>query len=459
MLKLYIFYKGVNVNSNTASIIILAGGFGTRMKSKIPKVLHKICGKEMLFCIIDEVSKISDDIHIILFNEASLITKELERYYPNHRLHLHLQNYSQYPGTAGAIMQGNGESPKSPIPTKYEKILILSGDMPLVESAKLREFIANDCDITLGILELDNASGYGRVVLEQNRVTQIIEEKDASEKEKQIKFANAGIYCIAREILEKFLPHATSNNNQGEFYLTDIIQYAFKKHIPIHAIHAKIEQFMGVNSKIDLANAESFMMERLRMRAMKQGVIFHLPETIYIESEVEFEGECEIESGVVLKGKSKIISSHIKAHSVVEDSIISHSSIGPFARIRPKTQIIDSAIGNFVEVKASKLVGVKAGHLSYLGDSEIGNGTNIGAGVITCNYDGKKKHKTIIGENVFVGSDSQLIAPIKIESNVIIASGSTLTRDAKDGDLVISRTKQENKSGFFYKFFDKEPQK
>lgn len=437
------------------SVIILAGGFGTRMKSKTPKVMHKICGKEMLFCIIDEVAKISDDIHIILFNKAQVIEKAISANYAlggDSALNLHLQDYEKFPGTAGAIMQGSDSPyPKAPIPTKYERILILSGDIPLIRAEKLREFIQCKSEIVLGILELENATNYGRVVMKGKKVCEIIEEKDADESQKQINLANAGIYCVNRALLESALPQIESHNNQNEFYLTEIIKFSNN----IVGIRAKECDFMGVNSKSELAKAEEFMLARLRDLAMKNGVIMHLPQSIYMEFGVEFEGECEIESGAILKGKSKIINSTILSHTVVESSIIKDSSVGPFARIRPNSTIKSSHIGDFVEVKNSHLVDIKAGHLSYLGDSEIESGTNIGAGVITCNYDGIKKHKTQIGKNVFVGSGTQLVAPIRIEDNVLIAAGSVVTKNVKSGDLVIARSKQINKTGFFYRFFGK----
>lgn len=437
------------------SVIILAGGFGTRMKSKTPKVMHKICGKEMLFCILDEVLKISDDIHIILFNEADFIKDAVYKNYADSSaiITTHLQDYDNFPGTAGAIMKGSkaGDSNniKSPISTKHEKILILSGDMPLVCAERLSEFIERENDIVMGILELDDASNYGRVIMQNDKVIEIIEEKDANEAQKQINLANAGIYCIKRTLLESALPQIVSNNNQGEFYLTDIIKFSDD----ISGVLAKECDFMGVNSKIDLARAEDFMLWRLRKNAMKNGVILRNPSSIYIECDVVFEGECEIENGAVIKGKSSIINSKILSHSVVESSVIKNSDVGPFARIRPNSIVESSHIGDFVEIKNSTLYEVKAGHLSYLGDSEIKSGTNIGAGTITCNFDGVKKHKTFIGENVFVGSGVQLVAPIEIQDDVLIAAGSTVTKNAKSGDLVISRTKQENKSGFFYKFF------
>lgn len=437
---------------NNCSVIILAAGFGTRMLSDTPKILHKICGKEMLFCVIDNVKIISDDIHIVLFNKADIIINLLEINYPNTKFNIHIQNYNNFPGTAGAIMKGKGKNPKELINIKYEQVLILSADMPLITESTLKKFINLDLKASIGVLTIDNAVGYGRVIINNGIVEGIIEDKDASIDTKHINLVNAGIYCFKKDLLNKYLSALNNNNSQKEFYLTDIVGLIAKENI-INVIYGNMNEFMGVNSKTELAQAERFILDRLRNIAMKKGVIFHIPDTIYIDFDTEFFGECEIDSNVVLKGANKITNSHIKANSVIEDSNINNSSVGPFARIRPKSLIKDSHIGNFVEIKASKLFGVKVGHLSYIGDSEIGNGTNIGAGVITCNYDGKAKHKTIIGENVFVGSGTQLIAPIKIESNSLIAAGSVINKNVNEGDLAISRSKQENKKGFFYSFF------
>ena len=216
------------------------------------------------------------------------------------------------------------------------------------------------------------------------------------------------------------------------------------------------EHFKGVNSKIDLAASEVIMQERIRNKWMAEGVIMNLPHTIYIEEGVVFEGECVLENNCRITGNSVIKNSIIKSSSVVEDSVLLNSDIGPLAHIRPASHIEDTHIGNFVEVKKSILKGVKAGHLSYLGDSEIDTGTNIGAGTITCNYDGVKKYKTIIGKNVFVGSDTQLVAPVTIADDVMIAAGTTVTSGTvPKGSLVLSRTKMKFLEGFYYKFFGK----
>jgi bifunctional UDP-N-acetylglucosamine pyrophosphorylase/glucosamine-1-phosphate N-acetyltransferase len=223
----------------------------------------------------------------------------------------------------------------------------------------------------------------------------------------------------------------------------------------IRPVYVEEDEFKGVNSRADLASAEEIMQRRIRRYWMMEGVTMHLPETIYIDSRAEFSGECEIESGVQIHGTSRLENAHLKAHSVIEDALIRDCSVGPMARIRPGSNLSHSHIGNFVEVKKSLLRGVKAGHLSYLGDSDIDEGTNIGAGTITCNYDGINKYKTVIGRNVFIGSDTQLIAPVKIEDNVMIAAGSTVTKDIPSGSMAISRNPMKLIAGFYYRFFGK----
>ena len=426
------------------SIVILAAGQGTRMKSALPKVLHTISGRPMLWHIVKEAKKLSDDITVVLYHEAETIRSYLEANFEN--LHFHIQDHANYPGTGGALMG---------IDFANDRVLVLNGDMPLIEAEELEKFMAIDADIVMSVIDLENPQGYGRVVIEESEVQCIVEQKDCSEEQLAITTVNAGVYLFKKDILQKYLPRLSNDNAQKEYYLTDIIAMAKADGHTIKPIYVDEENFKGVNSKADLAHAEEIMQERIKDRWMREGVIFRLPKTSYVEIDVEFEGECEVESGCVLRGKSRIISSHIKTGSVVEESEIRYSSVGPLARVRPGSILEDTHIGNFVEVKKSHLKGVKAGHLSYLGDSEIGEGTNIGAGTITCNYDGKKKYKTIIGKNVFVGSDTQLVAPVKIEDDVIIAAGTTVTKDVPKGSLAISRTPLKIVQDFYYKFFGK----
>ncbi len=427
---------------NNLSIIILAAGAGTRMKSDKPKVLHKISGYEMLFYSITEAKKLSDDITVVLYHRAELVKQTMEKYFSD--INFHIQDHENFPGTGGAVM---GITPK------HERTLVLNGDMPLVEAVELEKLISDDT-ITMSILDLDDASGYGRVIVnEQNHVEKIVEQKDCSSQELEVTTANAGIYCFDTKFLLDSLPKLSNNNAQKEYYITDLVEMAITQKLDVTPVIVSEENFKGVNSKLDLAHAETIHQNRIKERFMKEGVLMRLPETIYIEYGVEIEGESTLENGVTLLGDTKIINSHIKTNTIVEDSIIQNSSAGPMARVRPKSNLQDTHIGNFVETKKANLKGVKAGHLSYLGDCDIDEGTNVGAGTITCNYDGINKYKTTVGKNVFIGSDSQLVAPVTIEDDVLIAAGSTITSDVNKGDLAISRTKQKSIKGFFYKFF------
>ena len=425
------------------SVIILAAGQGTRMRSTTPKVLHKISGKEMLFYVIREAKKLSDDIHIVLYHQAKLVQETMENYFEN--LNYHIQDYDNFSGTGGAVM---GITPK------HIKTLVLNGDMPLVEATELQNLISDE-PLTMSVLQFDDASGYGRVIINEKKVIKIVEQKDCSEDELKINTANAGVYCFDTSFLLKNLPKLSNSNAQNEYYITDLVEIAVKSGLTVKPIIVQNEHFIGVNSKLDLADAEVLHQNKIKENFLKAGVIMRLPDTIYIDYGVEIQGESIIENGVSLLGDTKIINSHIKTNSVVEDSICENSDVGPMARIRPLSILKDTHIGNFVEVKKSNLNGVKAGHLSYLGDSEIDSGTNIGAGTITCNYDGKNKHKTKIGKNVFIGSDTQLIAPITLEDNCMIGAGSTVTKNVQSGELVTTRAKLRVISGFFYKFFNK----
>ena len=426
------------------SVIILAAGFGTRMKSKTPKVLHSVSGFPMIYYSIKEAKKISDDIKVVLYHKNEAVKKEIERYFVG--IEFIIQDVKNYPGTGGALRG---------LTYKHDKVMILNGDMPLVQNDELQKFMQIEADIVMSVIELKNPEGYGRVVIQNGEIQKIVEQKDASKKELGIKAVNAGVYLVKKDILENYIPKLSNQNLSKEYYLTDIIEMAKKDGKILKPIFVKEEDFKGVNSRKDLAEAEVIMQRRIKERLMQNGVSMRLPETIYIESEVEFEGECVIENGASIYKYSKIIDSHIKSHSIIEESTIINSSIGPLAHIRPKSVIEESHIGNFTEVKKSTLKGIKAGHLSYLGDSDIKEGTNIGAGTITCNYDGKAKYKTKIGKNVFIGSDTQIVAPVVIEDDVIIAAGTTVTKDVKKGSLAISRTPLKTIENFFYKFFGK----
>ena len=432
--------------SQELSIVILAAGKGSRMKSPKAKVLHTISGKPMLYHSVKAALELTDDVIVVVAHQKEGVIEAIRSEFEN--ITFVKQDTENFPGTGGAVMG---------IEPRYEKVLVLNGDMPLITADALHGFVESRSAIVMSIFNLKDPSGYGRVVIGKHGVERIVEQKDATQEELAITYVNAGIYSFKRAVLEKYIPMLSNDNAQKEYYLTDIIALAKNDGINIEPLEVDEEHFKGVNSKLDLANAEEIMQERIRSRWMNEGVIMQLPRTIYIEAGVEFEGECTVENGARICGNSRIVNSHIKAHSVVEDSTMINSDIGPMGHLRPLSHLTDTHVGNFVEVKKATLDGVKAGHLSYIGDAEVGRGTNIGAGVITCNYDGIRKHKTVIGKNVFVGSDTQIIAPCTIEDNVLVAAGTTLTSErVKSGVLVLSRAKLKVIENFFYKFFDKE---
>jgi bifunctional UDP-N-acetylglucosamine pyrophosphorylase/glucosamine-1-phosphate N-acetyltransferase len=433
------------MNKDKISIVILAAGKGSRMKSPKAKVLHSISGKPMLYHIIKASRELSNDITVVIAHQKEDVQTQMQSYFDD--INFVVQDAENFPGTGGAMKN---------ITPKNEKVLVLNGDMPLITADALEGFLKSDADIIMSIFDLENPDGYGRVIIEKNHVQKIVEQKDASAHELKVTTVNAGIYAFTKEVLEKYIPLLNNDNAQKEYYLTDVISLARMDGLRISPLLVDEEYFKGVNSKKDLADSEEIMQERIKTQWMNAGVIMQLPQTIYIEESVAFEGECIVENGCRITGNSQIINSHVKCGSVIEDSLVKNSDVGPLAHLRPASHIEDTHIGNFVEVKKSILKGVKAGHLSYIGDAEVGEGTNIGAGTITCNYDGIKKYKTIIGKNVFIGSDSQLVAPVTIEDDVMIAAGTTVTSGTiTKGSLAISREKLRTVKDFYYKFFGK----
>lgn len=426
------------------SVVIMAAGQGTRMKSKTPKVLHKICGRQMLYYAIKEAKKLSNDVQVVLYHESEMIKEAMQKEFED--VSFFIQDHLKYPGTAGAVMAA--------LP-KYDKVIVLNGDMPLVSADSIRGLLDYEADAVMCAIPLKNPSGYGRVVTDGDEVLRIVEEKDATPLEKKIGLVNAGVYAFKGDFLAEALGKIDSNNAQKEYYLTDTIGYGVKHGKKVKWVEVTEKEFKGVNSKADLAHAEEIMLDKIRTKWMRDGVTMRLPQTIYIDDAVEFVGECEVESHCVIKGNSRIERSTIKAGSVIEDAVMIDSDCGPMARLRPKTVISGTHIGNFVECKNARLDGVKAGHLSYLGDCTAQSGTNIGAGAITCNYDGVKKYETTIGKNVFIGSDTQLVAPVTLEDNTMIAAGTTVTKSVESGSLALSRTPQKNIAGFFDRFFGK----
>jgi bifunctional UDP-N-acetylglucosamine pyrophosphorylase/glucosamine-1-phosphate N-acetyltransferase len=378
----------------------------------------------------------------VIHHQAERVRKAVEEAFEGIRFHT--QDAKNFPGTGGAMMG---------IKPAHEKTLILNGDMPLVTAEALTPLVQTDADIVMSVIALDDPHGYGRVIINDGRVECIVEQKDCNAEQLEVCDVNAGVYCVKTALLERYIPRLSNDNAQNEYYLTDIVAMAVSEDKIVKPVWVEEALFKGVNSKKDLAQAEVLMQRRIREHWMAQGVTMQLPETIYIDADATFEGECILENGVRIEGVCRIVRSHIKAHSVIEKSVLIDSDAGPMAHIRPDSYLEATHIGNFVEVKKSTLKGVKAGHLAYLGDASVDEGTNIGAGVITCNYDGKAKHKTVIGKNVFVGSDTQLVAPVTIEDNVLIGAGTTVTKNIDEGSLAISRAPLKTVKNFFYKFF------
>lgn len=426
------------------SILILAAGLGTRMKSEKPKVLQELCQKSMILHILEKAFAISEDVSVVLSHQKERVEKEILEHFP--KTQILEQDLINFPGTAGAL---KGFTPKN------EKVLILCGDMPLVEKTSLEALLQSEGELSLAVFNARDAKSYGRVIIKDDQVEKIVEFKDANEEERKVSICNAGVYVIESKLLAQILPLIDNHNAAKEYYLTDSISLAKKQGASIKAVFVNEDEFMGINDKFELNIAQNLMQEKIKKHWMKQGVIFHLPQSTYIGMDVEFVGECEVYENVRIEGKSKIVNSIIKSSSVIENSIVENSDVGPLAHLRPKCELKDTHIGNFVECKNAKLNGVKAGHLSYLGDCEIESGTNIGCGTITCNYDGVKKHKTIIGKNVFVGSDTQFIAPVKIEDDVIIAAGSSVDCNVESGVLFINRAEKKLIKDYFYKKFQK----
>lgn len=443
------------------SAIILAAGKGTRMYSNLPKVLHKIGAKPMLQHVIDTVQQLNTDQINIVYGHGK---EQLEHALKNQPVHLIYQ--AEQLGTGHAVQQA------IPHIADNQDILILYGDTPLISQQTLENLITSKPEQGIALLTviLDDPTGYGRIERKNGQVVAIVEQKDASPEQQKINEVNTGIMLVTGKLLKKWLSQITNNNAQKEYYLTDIIALAHQDGYPILTSHP-VQQFEveGVNNRLQLATLERQYQQQQAQNLLLAGVTLLDPnrfdlrgtlthgKDVTIDSNVIIEGQVKlgnnvtIGAGCILKNCTIDDNSIISPYSIIEDSTIAQQcTIGPFARLRPGSQLDEQAhVGNFVELKKAHLgKASKAGHLSYLGDSEIGNNVNIGAGTITCNYDGANKFKTIIQDDVFVGSDSQLIAPVNIGKGVTIAAGTTVTTNVKDNELVISRVKQKQISGW-----------
>lgn len=448
--------------------IILAAGKGTRMKSELPKVLHPVCGTPMLQHIINKLKKIHvEEIIVVIGHHADKIRDEIKD-------KVTFVEQTEQNGTAHAVLQALPH-----LQNKQGTTLVITGDTPLIEDDTLETLLAqhveNNAKGTVLTAIQEEPTGYGRIVRnstnsdEISTVVSIVEEKDATPSQKEIKEVNTGIFAFDNESLIQGLPKIKNNNAQNEYYLTDIVSVFVNSNLPFSGFILKDStEAMGINSRVQLSEAETIMRQRINKKHMENGVTIIDPATTYIQNDVVIGHDTTIYPGTVITGSSVIgsgvtIFSNTEIHnsvigdtvtirqSVITDSNVeSHVQIGPFAHIRPNSEIKSKAkVGNFVEVKASSLgEGSKVNHLSYIGDAEVGSNVNVGCGTITVNYDGAKKHKTIIEDDSFIGCNTNLVAPVRVGKNALVAAGSTITKDVPADALAVARNKQENKDGY-----------
>ncbi len=435
--------------------IILAAGKGTRMVSEKAKVLHEIAGKSMLQRVVESAKELDSKVLVVYGHDGEQVKQAHSGF------NISWVEQTEQLGTGHAVKQALD------LIDKNDVVLILYGDVPLIKSTTLEQMVGavGDRSMSLLTVRLANPDGYGRIVRVNNKVTKIVEQKDASETELLLDEVNTGIMAVKGAKLIEWLGRLNNNNAQGEYYLTDIIEMAVNEGVLIKSIHPDNEfEVQGVNSKIQLNELEREYQQLKALELMGLGVtladkaridirgdIILTGSDIYIDVNNVFEGRvslgknvhigpnCVIQNAVISDGVV------IKANSVLENCIVGkNSTIGPFARLRPGAELAnDVHIGNFVEIKKTTIgAGSKVNHLSYIGDAEIGKGVNVGAGTITCNYDGVNKHKTEIKDGAFIGSGTQLVAPITVGAEATLGAGTTLSKDAPADTLTVTRAKQ-----------------
>ncbi|MDO4223475.1 MAG: bifunctional UDP-N-acetylglucosamine diphosphorylase/glucosamine-1-phosphate N-acetyltransferase GlmU [Acinetobacter sp.] len=435
------------------NVIIMAAGKGTRMKSAKPKVLQPLAGKPLLQHVLNTAKKINSQKNIIVYGFEGQQVKDAFAHET-----IDWVEQAEQLGTGHAVQMA------LPVLPTTGKSLILSGDVPLIGADTLQKLADSDSPFAMLTMNLANPFGLGRIIRKDGKVIAIVEEKDATDPQKQITEINSGVYCVANEILHNYLKKLDNNNAQGEYYLTDIVKMAVDDGIEIATVAPQFQfEIEGVNDRIQLANLERTWQQHQAQELMKQGVHIIDPsrfdvrgdlkmgKDVQIDINVIFEGDCEIGdnvqigAGCIIKNTKIASGTIVQPYSLFENAVVGeHNHIGPFARLRPNAQTAnDVHIGNFVELKNTQMAaGAKANHLAYLGDATVGQKTNIGAGTITANYDGVNKYKTVIGDEVRVGSNAVLVAPVTIGNRATIGGGSTITKDCAENQLVIARGKQ-----------------
>ena len=443
--------------------VILAAGMGTRMKSKMPKVLHKVCGKPLSKWVIDASEAAgADKVCAVVGHKAETVKEVL-----GDVCEFALQ--AEQKGTGHAVMQAIDV-----IKNSKGEVVILNGDTPLITAETINKAIEyhknNGNQATVITAILDDATGYGRIVRDNDgSVLKIVEQKDASEEEKKINEVNSGMYVFDAQSLVYALDKITPNNAQGEYYLTDTLEILLSagKKIGGYAISDN-DEIRGINDRVQLNEAEKIMQKRINEYHMRNGVTMRNPESVYIEDGVEIGNDTEICQNVTIKSGTKISSDCVIGSGSMLDRAVIHDGVdvlssvilesevdegthvGPFAYIRPNCHVgKEVKVGDFVELKNSNIDdGTKISHLTYIGDSDVGKRVNFGCGTVTCNYDGKKKYRTTIGDDCFVGCNTNFVSPINVGDGVYIAAGSTITEDIPENSLSIARARQVNKEGW-----------
>lgn len=449
--------------------VILAAGEGTRMKSKIPKVMHEVCGKPMIHHIVDasQAAGVEETI-LILGHNRKLIEDSVKSRYKNLIIREQLVGENLPYGTGFAVKQAISDI------SDDDTVIILCGDTPLLTEETIKDALLvhenKKNELTIVTAIVDKPYGYGRIVrTERGLIMQIVEEKDASFPIKEIREINSGIYIVNGNVLKLTLDMLSDNNAQGEQYLTDIIRFAFENNKKIDGFVIKnTDEISGVNNRVQLEKVQKIMRNRINEAHMLNGVEMIDSQSIYIEKNVKIGRDTIIYPNVILSGdtvigedciigsQTRIVDSiigdgnEIQSSTILNSKMKDNNNIGPFAYIRPNSSLGSNIkIGDFVEVKNTSIAdGSKVPHLAYVGDGEIGTSCNIGCGVIFCNYDGKNKHKTTLGDHVFIGSNSNLVAPVEVEDYGFVAAGSTITDKVESRDLAIARARQVNKKNW-----------
>jgi bifunctional UDP-N-acetylglucosamine pyrophosphorylase/glucosamine-1-phosphate N-acetyltransferase len=431
--------------------VILAAGSGTRMRSAIPKVMHPLAGRPMIFCVLEALRPLAPAVSLAVIGRGmQAVARALAP----------LECVVQEPplGTGDAVRRAAGALAPHLAPAGgIEDVLVLYGDTPLIEPNSLRGLIAERrrapaAAVVVAAMRPEDPGPYGRLVLGQDgSLERVVEAPDAGPQEAAIGLVNGGIMAIAARPLLALLEALDRGNAKGEFYLTDIVGIARREGLLCRALELPAQELIGVNTRAELAQAEALMQARLRRNAMDAGATLIAPETVFLSADTLLERDCVVEPHVVFGPGVRVgEGAQIRSFCHLEGAVIGKGAkVGPFARMRGGTLLEEKVeIGNFVELKAARIgKGAKAKHLSYLGDSEVGERANIGAGTITCNYDGFEKHRTVIGEGAFIGSNAALVAPIVVGAGAYVAAGSTLTEDVPPDALALARGRQVEKPG------------